>query len=177
MVPGPAQSRRTAAILALQEHLASRSICQSLLPRLCYERTITSRTAECVASRQEEIKALKAGEQLPSHRVVQLRSMGMHSIRYEFVVRLLRSNLKLDTLSIYWEQGNEFMLKRNVESVHRRLVLGRRKHVSGEFEDLWLLCYPDDEPIRESVEQEIDRMVREVNGQGVQLGDEGCGTN
>jgi len=64
-------------------------------------------------------------------------------------------------------------LKRDVESVHRRLVFGRRKHVSGEFADLWLLCYPDDEPIRESVEQEIDRMVREVNGQGVQLGDEG----
>jgi hypothetical protein len=126
-----------------------------------------------VASRQEEIKALKAGEQLPSHRVVQLRSMGMHSIRYEFVVRLLRSSLRVDTLSIYWEQGNDFMLKRNVESVHRRLVLGRRKHVSGEFADLWLLCYPDDEQIRKSVEQEIDRMVREVNGQGAELSDEG----
>ena len=126
-----------------------------------------------MASRQEEIRALKAGEPLPSHRVVQLRSMGMHSIRFEFVVRLLRSNLRMDTLSIYWERGTDFMLKRNVESVHRRLVLGRRKHVSGEFADLWLLCYPDDEEIRESVEQEIDRMVKEVNGQGAQLRDEG----
>lgn len=126
-----------------------------------------------MASRQEEIRALKAGEQLPSHRVVQLRSMGMHSIRYEFVVRLLRSSLKVDTLSIYWEQGSDFMLKRNVENVQRRLVLGRRKHVSGEFADLWLLCYPDDDQIRKSVEQEIDRMVEVVNGQGAQLTDEG----
>ena len=54
-----------------------------------------------MASRQEEIKALRVGESLPSHRVVQLRSMGMHSIRFEFVVRLLRSGLKVDTLSIY----------------------------------------------------------------------------
>ncbi|HLF39645.1 MAG TPA: hypothetical protein VI545_08170 [Burkholderiales bacterium] len=126
-----------------------------------------------MASRQEEIRALKAGEPLPSHRVVQLRSMGMHSIRFEFVVRLLRSNLRMDTLSIYWERGTDFMLKRNVESVHRRLVLGRRKHVSGEFADLWLLCYPDDEEIKRSVEQEINRMVEEVSAQGAELRDEG----
>ena len=126
-----------------------------------------------MASRQEEITALKAGEQLPSHRVVQLRSLGMHSIRFEFVVRLLRSSLRMDTLSIYWERGTDFMLKRNVENVRRRLVLGRRKHVWGEFADLWLLCYPDDEEIKQSVEQEIDRMVEEVNGQGAQLRDEG----
>lgn len=116
---------------------------------------------------------MKAGEQLPSHRVVQLRSMGMHSIRFEFVVRLLRSSLRMDTLSIYWEQGTDFMLKRNVESVHRRLVLGRRKHISGEFADLWLLCYPDDEEIKQSVEQEIDRMVEKASGQGAELRDEG----
>ena len=116
---------------------------------------------------------MKAGERLPSHRVVQLRSMGMHSIRFEFVVRLLRSSLRVDTLSIYWEQGTEFMLKRDVESVHRRLVLGRRKHVAGEFGDLWLLCYPDDEEVKQLVEQEIDRMVEKVSGQGAQLRDEG----
>jgi len=115
--------------------------------------------ADSMALRQEEIRALKAGETMPSHRVVQLRSLGMHSIRFEFVVRLLRSSLRVDTLSIYWEQGTEFMLKRDVESVPRRLVLGRGKHVSGEFADIWLLCYPDDEEVRQLVEQEIDRMV------------------
>lgn len=121
-----------------------------------------------MASRQEEIRALKAGEPLPSHRVVQMRSMGMHSIRFEFVVRLLRTSLKVDTLSIYWEQGTEFMLKREVENARRRLVLGRRKSIHGEFPDLSLLCYPDDAEIKQSVEQEIDRMVEKVREQDAQ---------
>lgn len=115
-----------------------------------------------MASRPEEIKALQAKESLPPHRIVQLRSMGMHAIRFEFVVRLLRSGLKVDTLSIYWERGTEFMLKREPEDVRRRLVLGRRKRVTGEFPDLWLLCYPDDAEIKQSVEEELDRMVHKV---------------
>jgi hypothetical protein len=124
-----------------------------------------------MTSRQQEISALKAGERLPSHRVVQLRSMGMHSIRFEFVVRLLRSSRRVDTLSIYWEQGTDFMLRPDVEKAQRRLVLGRRKHVSGEFEDLRLLCYPDDAEIRQLVEREIDRMVERVSGQSAPISD------
>jgi hypothetical protein len=120
-----------------------------------------------MTSRQDEISMLKAGESPPSHRVVQLRSMGMHSIRFEFVVRLLRSGLTVDTLSIYWEHGSEFMLKREVENTNRRLVLGRRNRVSGEFADLWLLCYPDDEEIKQSVEQEADRMVERMREKDV----------
>lgn len=92
----------------------------------------------------------------------------MHSIRFEFVVRLLRSGLKVDTLSIYWEHGTEFMLKREVESARRRLVLGRRQRIFGDFPDLWLLCYPDDEEIKLSVEQELDGMVEKVRAQGTQ---------
>ena len=112
-----------------------------------------------MATREDEIKALRSGEQVASHRIVQLRSMGMHSIRFEFVVRLLRSGLKVDTLSIYWEQGTEFMLKREVEDTRRRLILGRRKRVIGEFPDLWLLCYPEDAEIKDLVEKELDIMV------------------
>jgi len=115
-----------------------------------------------MTSRQEDIKSLRAGEALPSHRIVQMRSMGMHAIRFEFVVRLLRSSLKVDTLSIYWEHGTEFMLKRELEETRRRLILGRRRRVAGEFPDLWLLCYPDDEEIKQAVEQELDSMVQKV---------------
>jgi hypothetical protein len=118
-----------------------------------------------MASRAEEISMLRAGEPLPSHRIVQLRSMGMHAIRFEFVVRLLRSDLKVDTLSIYWEHGAEFMLKREVENTRRRLVLGRRNRVSGEFPDMWLLCYPDDPEAKESVDGVLDRMVESVRQQ------------
>lgn len=109
---------------------------------------------------------MRAGDSLPSHRIVQLRSMGMHSIRFEFVVRLLRSALKVDTLSIYWENGTEFMLKRDIEETRRRLVLGRRKRIVGDFADHWLLCYPADEEIKRLVEEEIDRMVEKVREAG-----------
>lgn len=94
--------------------------------------------------------------------------MGMHAVRFEFVVRLLRSGLKVDTLSIYWERGTEFMLKQEVETVPRRLVLGRRKRVYGEFSDLALLCYPDDEEVRKTIEQELDGMVERLRGQDIE---------
>jgi hypothetical protein len=64
------------------------------------------------------------------------------------------------------------MLKRDVENLPRRLVLGRRKHVSGEFADLWLLCYPDDEEIKQRVEREIDRMVERAGTTGAPITDE-----
>src|SRR4029078_13391777 len=115
-----------------------------------------------MATRVEEIRALKAEELLPAHRVVQLRSMGMHSIRFEFVVRLLRSGLKVDNPSVYWEQGSEFMLKREVGDDRRRLVLGRRLRVTGDFRDIWLLCYPDDPESRAAVEREVEHMVQSV---------------
>jgi hypothetical protein len=122
---------------------------------------------EATVSRQDEIKMLKAGESPPSHRVVQLRAMGMQSIRFQFVVHLLRSGLDVDTLSIYWEQGNEFKLKGVLENARRRLVLGRNNRVSGEFADLWLLCYPEDEGIKKLVEEEVDRMVERMRGKKV----------
>jgi hypothetical protein len=114
---------------------------------------------------REEMEALRAGTRLPAHRIVPLRSKGMHSIRFEFVVRLLRTGLAVDTLSIYWDRGHEFLLKQEVESVRRRLVLGRTSAVTGEFLDLWLLCYPDDEEIRQLVEAEIERMIQKVRDQ------------
>ena len=114
---------------------------------------------------REEIAALRAGAPLPAHRIIPLRSKGMHSIRFEFVVRLLRTSLTVDTLSIYWERGHEFLLKQMVEDEKRRLVLGRINAVYGEFPDLWLLCYPEDEEIKQLVEQEIDRMIAQVRVQ------------
>jgi hypothetical protein len=122
-----------------------------------------------MASRKEELNALRDRQPVPAHRIVQLRAMGMHSIRFEFVVRLLRSGLKVDTLSIYWDHGTEFMLRRELEDVQRRLVLGRRKRVAGSFSDLWLLCYPDDPEVKQSVEQELDRMVEAVRELGADL--------
>lgn len=118
-----------------------------------------------MATRPEEIAALRAETGLPAHRVIQLRSNGMHAVRMEFVIRLLRSGLKVDTLSIYWDRAHEFMLRGEVEDVKRRLVFGRRHRIVGAFHDLWLLCYPDDQEIRVLVEAEIDRMVEQMREQ------------
>lgn len=115
-----------------------------------------------MAARPEEVIALRAQQPLPAHRVIQLRSNGMHAVRMEFVIRLLRSGLKVDTLSIYWERAHEFMLRREVENMQRRLVFGRRQRVIGKFLDLWLLCYPDDPESRKEIEEGIDRMVEQV---------------
>src|SRR5262249_6729108 len=111
-----------------------------------------------MASR-EDIQALRAGAQLPAHEIMSLRNKGMQSIRFEFVVRLMRTGLKMDTLSIYWERANEFLLARSVEAVSRRLVVGRLRAGIGEFSDLWMLCYPDDEEVKRLGGQEIHRVI------------------
>ena len=52
-----------------------------------------------------------------------------------------------------------------MEEEKRRLVLGRINAVYGEFPDLWLLCYPEDEEIKQLVEAEIERMIVQVRAQ------------
>src|SRR5262249_8770854 len=114
-----------------------------------------------MASR-EDIQALRAGAQLPAHEIMSLRNKGMQSIRFEFVVRLMRTGLKMDTLSIYWERANEFLLARSVEAVSSPLVLRRPPPLIGGCRDQVMICYPDDEEIQRLVEQEIDRMIQKV---------------
>ena len=121
-----------------------------------------------MASRQEEILTLQAGKPLPEHRITHLRLTGMQAIRSEFFTRLLRSGSKPDTLTIYWDHGNEFLSEREVGNVLRKLTFGGRNRVTGEFLDLWLLCYPDDSEIRQLVEYELDRMVESVRTQSGQ---------
>ena len=121
-----------------------------------------------MASRQEEIQLLRAGKPLPEHRITDLRSTGMHAIRSEFINRLLRSGSKPDTLTIYWDHGKEFLLDREVGNVPRKLAFGGRQRITGEFRDLWLLCYPDDGEIKLLVDRELNRMVESVRTQSSQ---------
>ena len=108
--------------------------------------------------RLEEIAALQAGESLPAERVIELRSAGMAAVRTELIRRLLRGSTD-ETLFVYWEHGHQAVHTGQVEAVVRKLICGHRNRVIGEFQDLWLLCYPDDGDIKQSVEREIDRMV------------------
>lgn len=107
----------------------------------------------------ETIAALKQGAPLPAQKLVELRSKGMHTVRFEFIVRLLRLNTQIITLSIYWEDGREFMQIPSVQNIPRKLVYASEPRVSGHFDDMDLLCYPLDPSAKQKVDAELDRMV------------------
>lgn len=110
----------------------------------------------------ENIAALKSGAPLPPEKLVELRSKGMHTVRFEFIVRLLRLDTQIITLSIYWEDGREFMQLPSVQNVQRKLVYASVPRVHGQFDDLSLLCYPHDQESKIKVEAELDRMVQMI---------------
>lgn len=115
----------------------------------------------------ESITALKQGAPLPPQKLIELRSKGMHTVRFEFIVRLLRLNTQIITLSIYWEDGREFMQIPSVQNARRKLVYASQPRVSGMFDDMALICYSHDPEYKASVDAELDRMVAVI-------GDYGC---
>jgi len=70
----------------------------------------------------ESIKALKQGGTLPPQKLMELRSAGMQAVRLEFITRLLRLNIQITTLSIYWEDGREFVQIPTVQDTQRKLA-------------------------------------------------------
>lgn len=114
----------------------------------------------------ESITALKQGAPLAPQKLVELRSKGMHTVRFEFIVRLLRLNTQIITLSIYWEDGREFMQIPTVQNVQRKLVYASEPRVSGFFDDMSLLCYPLDVDAKAKVDAELDRMVAAIGDYG-----------
>jgi hypothetical protein len=107
----------------------------------------------------ESISALKQGEPLAPQKLIELRSKGMHTVRFEFIVRLLRLNTQIITLSIYWEDGRDFMQIPTVQNTQRKLVYASAPRVAGLFDDMSLLCYSHDPEAKETVDAELDRMV------------------
>lgn len=114
----------------------------------------------------EAITALKQGAPLAPQKLVELRSKGMHTVRFEFIVRLLRLNTQIITLSIYWEDGREFMQIPTVQNVQRKLVYASEPRVSGFFDDMSLLCYPLDVDAKAKIDAELDRMVAVIGEYG-----------
>lgn len=114
----------------------------------------------------ETITALKQGAPLAPQKLVELRSKGMHTVRFEFIVRLLRLNTQIITLSIYWEDGREFMQIPAVQNTQRKLVYASEARVSGQFDDMDLLCYPLDPAAKSRVDAELDRMVAAIGDYG-----------
>jgi len=110
----------------------------------------------------ESIAALKQGDPLAPQKLIELRSKGMHTVRFEFIVRLLRLNTQIITLSIYWEDGRDFMQIPTVQNAQRKLVYASAPRVSGLFDDMSLLCYAYDPDAKEKVDVELDRMVAAI---------------
>lgn len=113
-------------------------------------------------TRSEEVRALRVGEPLPGETVIARRAAGLHAIRREFILRLLQSNVKVNTLDVDWDDSKDTLLSHQVTSAVRRLLHRGRRRVVGEFPDLWRLCYPDDEELKAEVDKEIERMVDEA---------------
>jgi len=119
-----------------------------------------------IVSDMEAIVALKRGMPLPPQRLIELRSKGMHTVRFEFIVRLLRLNTQIITLSIYWEDGREFMQIPAVQNVQRKLVYASVPRVHGLFDDRALLCYAHDADAKSRIDTELDRMVATIGEHG-----------
>lgn len=99
------------------------------------------------------------GAPLPPAKLTAQRAKGMLAIRFEFIVRLLRLNTQIITLSIYWEDGREFVKAQSVQPVQHKLVYASNPRVSGLFDDRWLVSYPDDPDTTARVDAELERMV------------------
>jgi len=104
-------------------------------------------------------------EALPPQKLAQARSAGMHAIRFEFVVRLLRVEVKMDTMSIFWDHPAAELLDATPGARQWRLVLGRGRRASAEFPDHWVVHYPRDLSVKQQVDAEIDRLVEAVRAQ------------
>lgn len=119
-----------------------------------------------IVNDMKTITALQQGAPLPPQKLIELRSKGMHTVRFEFIVRLLRLNTQIITLSICWEDGREFMQIPSVQNVERKLVYASEPRVHGLFEDMALLCYPHDPAAKIKVDAELDRMVEVIGEYG-----------
>jgi len=113
----------------------------------------------------DELGALNASGQLSPRRIAELRSTGMHAIRFQLVVRLLHAGLREDTLSIFWDHNPRSLVEKPLGEGTWRLVLGRGSRTTVDLPDLWVVCYPDDAETRQSVQAALDRTVEKARRQ------------
>lgn len=112
-----------------------------------------------VLSDLEAIDGLSRGSPLPQKKLIELRFKGMQAVRFEFIVRLMQLKIEIYTLSIYWEDGRNFMRLPTLQKGTCKLVYASAVRVSAEFEDISLLRYPHDPRVKVVLDAELDRMV------------------
>jgi len=111
---------------------------------------------------QEAIDDLGRGSPLPHKKLMELRFKGMQAVRFEFIVRLMQLKIEIYTLSIYWEDGHNFMRLPALQNGICKLVYASAASVSGEFGDISLLRYPHDPRVKAELDAELDRMVASI---------------
>ncbi|MGE0559235.1 MAG: hypothetical protein AB7E73_08185 [Burkholderiales bacterium] len=105
------------------------------------------------------VEAIHQGSPLPPETVIDWRATGMQKVRLELITRLLRLNIQIITLSIYWEDGRSIAQRPTLQKIPLKLVYATMPRVTGKFDDANLLCYTHDAESRAVVDAEIDRMV------------------
>lgn len=95
-------------------------------------------------------------------KLIELRSRGMHMVRFEFTKRLLQISTRTTTLSIYWEDGRNFFRIPIMENAVRKLVFASTPRVTGQFDDMSLMGYDDDAEARATVDAELDQMIAAI---------------
>ncbi len=108
---------------------------------------------------QEIIDGLNSDSLLPQQKLIELRFKGMQAVRFEFIVRLMQLKIEIYTLSVYWEDGRNFMQLPALQKGTCKLVYASAVRVSGEFSDVSLLRYTHDRGVTAEVDAELDRMV------------------
>jgi hypothetical protein len=111
---------------------------------------------------RDSIATLKQGGVIPPQKLMELRSAGMQAVRLDFIMRLLRLNIQITTLSIYWEDGRDFAQSPTVENAQRKLVCATVPRVSGKFDDMALVSFAHDPEAKAIVDAELDRMVATI---------------
>lgn len=111
---------------------------------------------------RDSIAALKQGGAIPPQKLMELRSAGMQAVGLDFIMRLLRLNIQITTLSIYREDGRAFVQSPTVEDAQRKLVCATVPRVSGKFDDMALVSFALDPEAKAIVDAGLDRMVATI---------------
>lgn len=113
------------------------------------------------------IKRVKLGLPLPGTEVLNRRTKGLSLIRQHFLSRLkgVTGVGAESSLIIRWRRLGEHANSRTIVDTSFELALNvGGQPVTGLFQDLWIVCYPDDSDTRPQVEAEMERMCQKTTG-------------
>jgi hypothetical protein len=116
----------------------------------------------------EWVERIKLGHPVPGPKLIDRRSKGLQAIRQRCLWRVISVARKemAHSLVLCWHRQAEYINARAVlNNAFELTFYGATRPVSGQFLDLWILCYPEDPEIKQKVEEEIAQMCQEIVNQ------------